>query len=160
MDLSLEKGIEKALEAAFEHEELLDCYLVEMKQSGNKLFLFVDSDSGMTLKKCTLISRKVEPMLDESELLGLKYTLEVSSPGLEQPIKLVRQYRHNIGKVLKIWLKDNKYLEGKLVQVEPESINIEIVPEKTKKKKKEDVIPIQEVIRIEEIEKALVSIKF
>jgi ribosome maturation factor RimP len=162
MDLSFEKSVKEALERAFEYEELQDCYLVEIKHSGNKLVLFVDSDSGMTLKKCTLISRKVELMLDESELLGLKYTLEVSSPGLDQPIKLLRQYKRNIGKELKIWMKDNLYLEGTLVEVKQETIQIELTPKKLKKgkKKKEDVSPILEEIRIEEIEKALVSIKF
>src|SRR5690625_6104146 len=64
------------------------------------------SDSGMTLAKCQAFSRHIESYLDETLVLGEKYELDVSSPGLDRPLKLVRQYHNNIGRDLKVWLED------------------------------------------------------
>lgn len=59
-------------------------------------------------------------------------------------------------------MKENVYLEGTLVEVKKDTLQVELTPKKVKKgkKKKEEVNPVLEEIRFEEIEKALVSIKF
>src|SRR5690625_6116677 len=70
------------------------------------------SDSGMTLAKCQAFSRHIESYLDETLVLGEKYELDVSSPGLDRPLKLVRQYHNNIGRDLKVWLEDGTTVRG------------------------------------------------
>ena len=122
------KVVEKLLSEKFQEEEFQDCFLVEMEYSnkGNKLQVFIDSDSDFGFNKCRRISRHLESHFDEHQVLGEKYTLEVSSPGLSRPLKFQRQYVKNIGRNLKVTLSDGGKVEGKISAVTDEKIELEI----------------------------------
>lgn len=102
-------------------------FLVEVLVSATggrqKLTVYVDGDEGVSVETCAMISRKIAEGLDEDNP-DLAYTLEVSSPGLDQPLKLERQYKKNIGRTVKVLLQDNQTIKGRLVQVSPEQITL------------------------------------
>ncbi len=111
--------------------EELKVYIVEIILRGERaskvLEVYVDSDTGITLEECSDISRKLSEKLDELDLIPGRYRIDVSSPGLDRSLKLLRQYHRNIGRSCKIKYKDNKtivILEGILESVFEKSIII------------------------------------
>lgn len=125
MDLKL---VESLLSEKFAEEEFQDCFLVELDYSkvNNKLQVFIDSDSNFGFDKCRKVSRHLESYIDENEVLGPKYTLEVSSPGMSRPLKFQRQYVKNKGRMLKVSLIEGGSVEGKISEVDNEKIDLEI----------------------------------
>ncbi|MDX5325640.1 MAG: ribosome assembly cofactor RimP [Bacteroidota bacterium] len=108
-----------------------NAFLVELTLSeDNRIRVFVDRDSGVDLSALRKISRAIESSLDrEAE----DFALEVSSPGLDKPFKVFRQYVKNIGRTVTVKKKDGDRLSGILVEATPESITLE----ETKRVKKE-----------------------
>ena len=78
----------------------------------------IDGDKGVPLKECIRINRFIENELDREEE---DYSLEVSSPDIAQPLKLIRQYNKNLGKTLKVKTETDTF-EGKLTQVNDDTI--------------------------------------
>ncbi len=116
-----------------------DCFLVEIRiKPTNNVKVFLDADSGISIAKCVTYNRALYKMMEESALYpDGDFSLEVSSPGLSEPLKLLRQYRKNIGRNVEVVLKDGTQKEGKLTEVTEEGIVVE--EEKGKNKKKEVV---------------------
>jgi len=83
--------------------------------------------------------------LDEKQYFGEKYTLDVSSPGIDRPLTFYRQYLKNIGRNVKVVLNDDSIQEGKLVKVEESEIQILI---KEKKKETESMIQMNDIKEI------------
>ncbi|MFZ4621563.1 MAG: ribosome maturation factor RimP [Bacteroidota bacterium] len=119
------------------HELLLpitdqsNTYVVEVilrgERSSKVIEVYVDSDKGITLDECYQISRALAEKLDEADLISGRYRLDVSSPGLDRPLKLLRQYSKNIGRTCKVKYtgEEKKMLqEGKLESVSDNSIVI------------------------------------
>lgn len=102
-------------------------FLVEVRiTAGNNIQVFIDGDAGVTIDKCVALNRTIYKQIEETGVFtDGDFSLEVSSPGLDEPIKLHRQYQKNIGRHLEIWLDDDTQLEGKLVKVNPDDIVIE-----------------------------------
>ena len=115
-----------------ESEEL---FLVEVKiASGNQITVLLDADNGITIEKCTEINKALYKYIEESGLFGDEnFSLEVSSPGLDKPLKLHRQYKKNIGRKIEVELNDGTKLEGMLTHVNEEEIIIEEKQGKGKK---------------------------
>ncbi|MDD3721007.1 MAG: ribosome assembly cofactor RimP [Lutibacter sp.] len=88
----------------------------------NKIFVEVDGDNGVTLKECIRISRGIEHNLDrEIE----DFSLEVASPDIANPLKVNRQYKKNINRVLTLKLNDNTTVEGVLKSVTDNEVELE-----------------------------------
>jgi ribosome maturation factor RimP len=108
--------------------EYPDLFLVELRITGDqrsqRVQIFVDGDEGVDIDACASISRRLGAQLEEHEIFEDKYILEVSSPGLDMPLVLMRQYEKNVGRNLKIKLADGSVLKGKLVEVSAEQIKI------------------------------------
>lgn len=98
--------------------------IVSSKRKPQKVTVIVDGDAGVSIDDCAEISREVSKTLDDSAALSDSYILEVTTPGLDQPLKLHRQYRKNIGRKMRIKVTD-KVVEGKLLAVTEEGIAIE-----------------------------------
>ena len=65
--------------------------------------VFVDTDIGITIDQCASISRDLAGSIEsEGSLTGVRYQLEVSSPGLDQPLRLLRQYHKNVGRRFRV----------------------------------------------------------
>ena len=156
---STEALIRNLLEEKFEEEGFRDCFIIDIDFAGNsRLNVFIDSDTNITFEKCKKVSRHLEKHLDDNGWLGEKYILEVSSPGVDRPLKYLRQFAKNIGRKLDIKLTDGSKHEGKLMEVAGESILLEekVKSEEHKNKKviKETTIPF------DQIDRAIVKISF
>ncbi len=157
----IENKIETLLEKLFtQDEEFQHCFLVSIKAGiNNKVEVFVDSDTGVNFGECQKISRYLESFIDEEGWLGEKYTLDVSSPGIMNPLILKRQYPKNIGRRMDIVNAEGVKMEGELVEVLDEMIIIEdIVKEKVGKKNVKKLIRTE--IPFDQINKATVQISF
>lgn len=124
--------------AALVEEKIADrpeLFLVEVKMlPNNKLIINVDGDEGISIQDCVAISRHVGFHLEEENAIEQAYNLEVSSPGVGEPLKLIRQYNKNIGRTVSIKLKEGLKKEGKLLAVIENNLQIEeSVKEKGKK---------------------------
>ena len=152
-----EAEIIKIIEQKTAENDYNDCYLVDLEYNkpNNHLTVFIGSDSGMTLAKCQAFSRHIEAYLDETLILGEKYELDVSSPGVGRPLKLTRQYYNNIGRDLKVWLEDGTRVKGKLLDVDEDKIVLSVKKGRGRKKEEEEL-----EISFDQINKALVQIKF
>ena len=114
-----------------------EIFLVEVDIKGKpgnyKIQVFIDGDQGTHIDECSKISRSLSNELDEMELIEGKYNIEVSSPGVDKPLKLIRQYPKHIGRELKVLAKDNKKYQGILLGVVDEEIELSVKSSKVKK---------------------------
>ena len=140
-----------------------DCFLVSFKvKPTNNYKIFLDSDSGLTLEKCLKVNRQLRRSIEE---VGIypdgDFSLEVSSPGVDAPLKLHRQYLKNIGRSLEIELIDEeaKGITGKLVVVEDDKIILENIVKQKKSVKTEPEI-IKTEVQLSDIKFATVVIEF
>jgi ribosome maturation factor RimP len=134
-----------------------DIFLVEVKiKPTNNVKVFLDGDSGISIQQCAVLNRSLYKQLEESNLFpGGDFSLEVSSAGLDEPLKLPRQYKKNIGREVEITMNDGAKIEGKLTQAGQENVTIE--EEKGKNKKKEIVV---HTIPVNNIKSTKIQIKF
>lgn len=121
-----------------------------------KITVWVDGDEGVGIDTCAEISRKLGKQVEDRELIPTAYTLEVSSPGIDQPLKLFRQYKQHIGRKLKVTLKDGTTKTGTLTQVQEDSILL--AAEKKTKRKNETEAPAE--IMLVDIDKTFVLVSF
>lgn len=156
----IEQKIESLLDEKFREEEWKDCFLIDVELHQNKLLrVFIDSDTGITFEKCRKISRYLEDHLDKEEWLGQKYVLEVSSPGVDRPLKYLRQYSRNIGRKAHITLLEGENRTGTLVGVEDQHIELE---EKIRQKagKKRQSTTVVSKIPFDQIKSTIIKISF
>ena len=94
----------------------------------------IDGDKGITIEQCVRFNRRLVPMIDEAGIFPPgEYSLEVSSPGVDEPLKLHRQYVKNIGRTVQALRIDQTTLTGVLKEVTDESITLEYTEGKGKK---------------------------
>jgi len=112
-----------------------DIFLVSIKiKPTNNFKIYLDADSGLGIEKCIKINRALYKIMEE---MGMypdgDFSLEVSSPGLDEPLKLLRQYKKNIGRDVEVITTEDVKKEGKLTDVTEEKIVIEYTEGKNKK---------------------------
>lgn len=99
-------------------------FLVDVRvREGNVISVLLDDDEGTSIEKCMALSRHLTSLLDRNEE---DFSLDVSSPGLDQPLKLHRQYVKNIGRNVQLKLTDAGKVEGKLTKASEDSVTIVI----------------------------------
>jgi ribosome maturation factor RimP len=134
-----------------------ESFLVDVKISpGNNVKVFIDADHGVSIEKLTQYNRRLYKQIEESGFFpNDDFSLEISSPGLDEPLKLHRQYVKNIGRNVEVILKEGIKKEGKLMS----ATNNEIVIEEEKQNKKNKEI-VQHTISYNEIKTTKIQIKF
>jgi len=110
--------------------------------------LVVDGDTGVTIDECARISRELNRQMEGLGFTG-DYNLEVTTPGVDQPLQLPRQFPKHIGRTLKVVPREGKEMRGKLMEVLPEALRLELEPSKEVRE-----VPMQA------IEKTYVMISF
>ena len=145
----MEEKIKAFIEEILKEEQ--DLFLVDFIKSTSKIMVLLDGDNGVTIAQCASISRRTSHYIDEEIDSEYPFRLEVSSAGLDHPLKFHRQYVKNIGKKISVWLDDESVEEGKLSVVNAENIVIE-------KNEKKKVIELE--IDFTQIDKTLVLPSF
>lgn len=140
-------------------DELLqdsDVFLIRSSVSNkNDVKVYLDSDTGLPINVISKINRALYKKIEEAGLFPEgDFSLEVSSPGVDEPLVFNRQYKKHIGRNLEINLTDNQSLVGKLISVDEAGIQVEITKDKKKKLIETREIPYSE------ISKAIVQISF
>ena len=155
--------IDEWLQPLLEEKNL---YLVDIKfPMGRQIEVYVDSDKGIHISECADISRFLEKNLDGSGLVPENYILEVSSPGMSNPLKIPRQYKRRVGSMLEVVKNDGTQLRGRLVEVGDQKIKLREEPEeksksqKAKSKEKPEE-PKEYEVGFDEIKKAVLQFKF
>ena len=159
--MELTERIAQLLEEQYATDETLaDCFTVDIElRPGNKLYVFVDSDSGINFDKCKKISRHLESHIDTNGWLGTKYVLEVSSPGLDRPLRFLRQYQNNLGRTVVVTRQDDTRERGILKAADEMQVVIEqTVVEKDGKKKKEVLMDL--AIPFDQIKSTVIKAAF
>ena len=115
---------------------------VRLKQ-GKKSLLVVraDTDKGISMGQCVEISRALNSWLEKEAIFDSEVELEVSSPGVGEPLLLTRQYRKNLNRDLRVQLLEGGQAEGRLMEVKDDSIVI-FPYKKGKKLKKGQKAPL------------------
>lgn len=143
-------------EAVAENQSL---FLVDLSvSSDNKIEVLVDGDEGISIDEIIRISRHIEHNLDrETE----DFSLNVSSPGVGNPLLMPRQYKKNIGRTLKLTKLSGDETEGKLTMADDEEIVLNrTVREPKPVGKGKHTVEKEERINYNEIKKAIVKITF
>ena len=132
-------------------------FLVEIRiKPTNNIKVFIDADEGVNLSNLIEYNRKLYRQIEESGLYpDGNFSLEVSSPGLDEPLKMNRQYKKNIGRYVEVILQDATKKEGKLIETTEDGIVIEWEEGKGKKKQIK-----QESILFDQIKTTKIQIKF
>ena len=120
-----------------------DIFLIEIKVKPiNNIKIYLDADSGLGIEKCIKINRALYKIMEEMGLYPEgDFSLEVSSPGIGEPLKQYRQYLKNKGREVEVVTTDDRKLTGKMLEVSEEAITLETVEGKGKKQvvKAEDI---------------------
>lgn len=137
--------------AALEAAEANDAFLVDLEVKPNNVIVaYVDADQGLSIDQIKMINRQMEAALDRDEE---DFNLTVSSPDLNKPLKIWRQYKKNLGRDLKVKFSDRQ-AEGELVEVSEDFIVLNV----PQKKKNDPPVALQ--IQFSELTEAKVAIRF
>ncbi len=104
---------------------------IEYKKEGADWYLrvYIDKEGGITIDDCESVSRELSDLLDEADPIEQSYIFEVSSPGIDRPLKTDRDYEKNNGKLVEVKLfsplDGKKALEGILKGHNKEIVEIE-----------------------------------
>jgi ribosome maturation factor RimP len=134
-----------------------ESFLVEVKiRPGNNVKVFIDADHGVSIDKLTQYNRSLYKQIEEGGLFpNDDFSLEISSPGLDESLKLHRQYVKNIGRYVEVILKDGIKIEGKLITAADNEI---VIGEEKVNKKQKDFV--QHTVSYDDIKTTKIQIKF
>lgn len=147
MSKQIIETVQTLIEPIFEERqaELVD---IEYVKEGQDWFLriYADTDDGIDLTECSIISEKISDVLDEADPIKRTYFLEVSSPGAERPLKSIKDFENHINENIYVTLyapvDGAKEYEGILMTFENEIATIEY---KIKTRKKQVNIPYNKI---------------
>ncbi len=134
-----------------------DIFLVDLRiKPTNNIKIFLDADTGLGIEKCIRINRALYKMIEEEGLYpDGDFSLEVSSPGVDEPLKIHRQYLKNVGRDIEVTLNDASVKTGTLESVDENGVHLKYTEGRNKKAVTHEIdIPFAD------ISKAKVLIKF
>lgn len=121
--------------------ELVD---VEYVKEGGRWYLriYIDKPEGINVDDCELVSRRLDPVLDTSDFIPHPYSLEVSSPGVERPLKKLADFQRFLGERVSmttfIPVEGQKRFKGTLGPASNHSVTLDVDG-------REVVIPMEQV---------------
>lgn len=158
--MNLDKTLYKLVLEAMEGTDL---FLVDIKpnSAGNKFRILIDGDAGVSIGQCVKVSRYISSAIDAMEdLADEAFTFEVSSPGADAPLKMLRQYGQHIGRTLEVQTLEGKIHTGILQSVSETAVVLapEVQKGYAKKKKNEPEAPWE--VPVSDIKESKVILKF
>lgn len=146
----LVERIEKWVAPILKEEEL---FLVDVTVGANyKIQVFIDKIPRITIESCAKVSRFLEGFLDEDPSVPEKYTIDVSSPGMGNPLKVPMQYKKRVGSILVVQTMEGEELVVKVFEANESGFlgGLTSLPEKGKKgPKKPKEKPDEELEKVE-----------
>ena len=155
--MKFKENIQKLLAEALSFQP--DLFLIDLHiDDQSRVHVELDGDNGVSLEQCIKVSRHIEHQLDREVH---DFSLEVSSAGVTHPLKMVRQYKKNIGRKLAVHTIDNDNFKATLTQADDDQITLEWKAREPKPigKGKHTVVK-QLQVPYNQIEKATVQIQF
>ncbi len=134
-------------------------FIVDIHVSrSNDIRILVDNQLGVSIQECAELSRAIESSLSRDEQ---DFNLEVSSPGLSEPLKVLPQYIKNIGREVEVITIEGQKHEGKLIRTTDNGLIIEEIEKDKKKKKRPEIKAVEKEFDFDRIRstKVLVSYK-
>lgn len=126
--------------------ELVD---VEWVKEGANWYLraYIDKENGITVDDCEVVSRKLSDLLDEEDFISENYILEVSSPGLDRPLKKEKDFARSIGKDVEVKLfkaiNKEKEFVGVLTAYDEDTVTLEMEDESEMQFKRSEIARIR-----------------
>ena len=131
-----------------------DIFLVGVKvDNNNKIIVHIDTPVGISIGDCARVSRELEEKLDRDRE---DFALEVSSPGLDSPFRVIEQYQKNVGKRINLVKTDGEKLEGVLKKTGENGIVLEMTRGRKGQPKDPDLLELS----FAEIKSGRASIQF
>ena len=155
--MKFKENIQKLLAEALSLQP--DLFLIDLHiDDQSRVHVVLDGDNGVSLEQCIKVSRHIQHQLDREVH---DFSLEVSSAGATHPLKMVRQYKKNIGRKLAVHTIDNDNFKATLTQADDDQITLEWKAREPKPigKGKHTVVK-QLQVPYNQIEKATVQIQF
>ncbi len=131
METNLSQLIQKELDVFFEDTDLFVVEIVVLPSE--KIKIFADGEKNITIDQCVKISRHMEEYLESNNLVSEKYSIEVSSPGMDLPLRVKRQYEKSKGREVSVLLNNGERFDGLLEDYSDDGVTIKV--EKKKKGK-------------------------
>jgi ribosome maturation factor RimP len=134
-----------------------DMFLVDMRiKPTNNVKVFLDADNGLPLERCIKVNRALYKKIEESGIFPSgDFSLEVSSPGVDEPLKNKRQFRKNVGRDVMVTMTDDRSVTGKLMQADEDSFTVSRTEGKGKK-----AVTVEDVILYDAAKQVKVLVKF
>jgi len=129
--------------------------VISSTKGPKKVLILVDGDEGINIDVCAELSRAIGHEVEERNLIDSAYRLEVSSPGVDYPLQVDRQFKKNIGRVVKVTTNEGKTIKGEMKAFDENELLLETVKGKGKKKEVNEV-----KIPQTDIKKTIVQISF
>lgn len=106
--------------------------VVDVELAGNLrkpiLKVFIDKENGVTLEDCEKFSRALSAVLDVEDPIRTPYTLEVSSPGLDRPLKGMKDFQRNAGKLVRLITKESinkqNFFIGRIIEAKDDNLKL------------------------------------
>lgn len=99
---------------------------LEISKDDKNIFIYLDGDNGIDINTCAKLSRNISEEIETKDILKSAYILQVSSPGIERPLRFKRQYKKNIGRNLNVVLKDGSIVQGQLIFLDDDQIILKL----------------------------------
>ena len=116
----LKEVIEKEINTYFENTDL---FLVDIKVLTNgKIEVFADGKINITIDECAKISKHIHQFLEENNLMNDNLSLDVSSPGMDEPLKVATQFQKQLNKKVDVVLKSGLKITGELISANEKEI--------------------------------------
>jgi len=145
---------QKIAQIAKETSERNNLFLIDLILRGNEskriIEVYIDGESIVTADILAAISREIDDRIYKEELISGSYRLDVSTPGVERPLKYLQQYVKHIGRKMQMKVNLNgeeKEFTGKLLQIEESNLFF-------------DIENVESLIKFEQIISAKVIISF
>jgi ribosome maturation factor RimP len=123
--------IKEIIEPILQGERIELVEIIFRREAGRQVLrLLVDKDDGIQLSDCAELNRKIGRILDENDIIGESYVIEVDSPGIDRLFKTKRDYERAVGRLVRVTLNekmpDKKEYIARLEEVSDAGVKINV----------------------------------
>ena len=116
--------VDKVKQLVDEHLKDTHLFLQEVKESPGRLEVVIDGDAGVNINECAEISRMLHKAMEEQGIDMSNQIVDVSSPGIDIPLRNTREFKKNVGRNLAIRMYEGRKIQGTLVMASDEGVLI------------------------------------